>query len=304
VALLLPRRQRNDVAYELRALLGEELQSRAAAAGRSTDASLALELLQSFGRPEDVAARYRPTLTIIDPADGIRFRRTCVIGLLVIWCAGLLQHLGESASAAPGVANVLVRWWWGTLIPSLWWPGMLVVAFSAGAWVRRRWPASAPWEPRDEQRIRGGRASLVMAIVGIVIGLLLLLEPRWILDVAFDGKAAPAAYAALTYTDSFLQRQAPWLLALIALNIPLLGAVIAAGRWSLTLRRIELGLALANCAVMLWTVLDGPILLAQAADQTAKFCMAGILIYVLALYAIKLLRRVRPAPGTPLQAVR
>jgi len=51
VALQLPRRQRNDVAFELRALLNEELQARAEAAGRGVDAAMATEFLgASAGR--------------------------------------------------------------------------------------------------------------------------------------------------------------------------------------------------------------------------------------------------------------
>ena len=53
VAVQLPRKQRNDVAFELRALINEELQARAEAAGRGVDAAMATEFLQAFGRPED-----------------------------------------------------------------------------------------------------------------------------------------------------------------------------------------------------------------------------------------------------------
>src|SRR5947209_4777111 len=94
VAVRLPRKQRNDVAFELRALLNEELQAKAEAAGHvsdaadAVDAAIATELVQSWGQPREVAARYRPTLTVIDPADGPTFLRATVIGLAVIWCLG------------------------------------------------------------------------------------------------------------------------------------------------------------------------------------------------------------------------
>ncbi len=57
VALRRPRAQRNDVAFELRVPLREELQARAEAAGRDADPALATELLHGFGRPAEVAAR-------------------------------------------------------------------------------------------------------------------------------------------------------------------------------------------------------------------------------------------------------
>ena len=57
---LLPRRQRDDVATELRSLLNEELHARAQESGRPPDESLALSLVRDYGRPNEVAARYQP----------------------------------------------------------------------------------------------------------------------------------------------------------------------------------------------------------------------------------------------------
>ncbi len=73
IVRLLPRRQRGDVATELRALLSEELHARAASSGRAADEALALSLVRDYGRPNEVAARYRPPLTIIDPSDTWNF---------------------------------------------------------------------------------------------------------------------------------------------------------------------------------------------------------------------------------------
>jgi hypothetical protein len=293
VALQLPRKLRNDVAFELRALLHEELQAKAEATGREADAAMAMALLQGFGRPADVAARYLPTLTIIDPADGHKFLRATVIGLAIIWGAGLLQPI----DAASGLLGALGQWWGGIVIPSLWWPGVLAVGFGIASWTRRRWPQASEWKPRAGNRIHGGRSALVLGIVGILIGLYILIEPRWLLDVFFDGRAAPAAYDALTYTETFLGRQAPWLLALIMVNIPLLATVIVKGRWSATLRRVEMGLSLAICAVMTWVVMDGPILIGSSGDRTAKFFLILITAFTLIDIAWKLRQSVKPTPN-------
>src|SRR5262245_8316293 len=53
VARSLPRDKRNDVAFELRALLADELAAKAQAAGRAPDEAMAMDLLQRFGRPAD-----------------------------------------------------------------------------------------------------------------------------------------------------------------------------------------------------------------------------------------------------------
>ncbi len=301
VAVQLPRKQRNDVAFELRALINEELQAKAEAAGRGVDAAMATEYLRAFGRPEDVAARYRPALTIVDPADGHTFLRAAVIGLAILWFLGLLVSLRQPIDSGWGFLRALGQWWGTTVIPSLWWPGMLVVGFGAASWARRRWPPTSEWKPRAGDRIHGGRAAMVMGLVGILCGLFVLLDPRRLLDVLFGGGAAPAAYEALTYTDTFLQRQAPFLLALILLNIPLFITVIVYGRWSAMMRRIEMGLGLVTCAVMVWTVVDGPVLIAPSGDRTAKSLMALIVAFVLIDLGIKLHRRVRPTPNREMQ---
>lgn len=304
VVLQLPRKQRNDVAFELRALLNEELQAKADAAGRVVDAAMATELLQAFGRPVDVAARYRPTLTIIDPADGRSFLRAAVIGLAMIWSLGLLECLQQPIDSGGDLLSALGRWWGGTVIPSMWWPGVLVVGFGLASWGRRRWPETSKWKPRAGDRIRGGRTALVMGLVGILCGLFVLIEPRWLLDVFWGGRAAPAAYEALTYTDTFRQLQAPVLLVLILLNIPLYITVLVKGRWSAILRRLEMGLSLITCAALTWTVLDGPAFMAASSDRTFKFFLVLIVAFILIDVGIKLRRSVRPTPNQQMQAWR
>lgn len=183
---------------------------------------------------------------------------------------GLLKHLGWPLRDWGDALHVLAAWWGGTVLPSLWWPGVLVVGFGLAAWGRRRQPAVSDWKPRVEGQVPGGRAALALGLVGMVLGILVLLEPRWLLDAVFGGRAAPAAYEALTYTDTFRGRQAPWLLALLLANLPLFGAVMVKGLWTPGLRRLQLALTLATCAAMLWTVLDGPVFMAAASDQVAK----------------------------------
>src|SRR5262249_28109304 len=106
-ARLLPRRQRDDVATELRSLLNEGLHARAQESGRPPDESLALSLVRDYGHPSEVAARYQPPWAIIDPADSTNFLRAALIG------AGVLLLLG-------------------TFTTGIWaWLGVLVVGFAA-----------------------------------------------------------------------------------------------------------------------------------------------------------------------------
>src|SRR5471030_1363485 len=86
----LPRRQRTDVAFELRSLLTEDLGGHAADAGRPADAEMTMELLKAFGRPTDVADRYRPAgFTVIRPADAPRFTWLALGGVALQWAISL-----------------------------------------------------------------------------------------------------------------------------------------------------------------------------------------------------------------------
>lgn len=297
VASRLPRRRRNDVAFELKALLEEELQGKAESAGRPADAELAMELLRAFGRPAEVAARYRPALTVIDPADGWSFVRASAVGLAILWVAKLMTLPWGSVGSGGELLGLLGRFWTETLVASFWWPGVLVVGYGLAAWSRRRRPQSAEWRPRPADRLQGGRAATALGIVGILCGTALLIEPRWFLDLFFGGRAAPAAYEALTYTDAFRDRHAPLLLTLLLLNVPLLAAAMIQGRWTPRLRRLEAGLSVATCAVLVWSVLAGPVMRTAASDLMMRLGMALTVLFVAIHAAVTFFRSVRPAPS-------
>jgi hypothetical protein len=302
VALQLPRKLRNDVAFELRALLQEECQAKADETGRPLDADMVVDVLHSFGHPNEIAAQYRPAVTIIDPADGGKFLRLSIIGLVLIWSLGLLANLNQPIDSGTDLIRALSLWWGKTVIPSLWWPGVLVINFGIASWARQRFPIKATWKPRAHDRILGGRVAVALGLTAMMCGIYLLINPTWILDVVWSGKAAPAAYTALTYTESFLQRQAPYLLTLVALNIPFFFTVMIQGRWTPLLRRIETGLSLLTCAAMTWTILDGAIMMSPASDSTAKFFMGLIVVFSLVMMGVEFLRQVKPQPNQSIQA--
>lgn len=277
-------------------LLNEELQAKADAAGRSADAVMTIALLEAFGHPKDVAARYRPTLTIIRYRGRTRIpprhaHRPC--GDLVRGAASSPAAAHRLGMRRPDAIEPMVV---GAVIPSLWWPGMLVVGFALAARSRRRRPHAAVWTPRACKPTHANRIAMAAGIVGILCGAFVLIEPRWLLDIVWQGRAAQEAYTALTYAEPFRHRQAPILLALLLLNIPMLIAAMLGGRWSVNMRRMENVLSLATCAAMLWTVLDGPVFMAESSDLTVKFAMVVIVAITLINFGIEAFRRVRPKP--------
>jgi hypothetical protein len=300
VAVQLPRRQRNDVAFELRALLGEELQAKAEVRGGAVEVTTATEMLREFGHPDEVAARYRsrPEITIIDSADGYSFLRVTVIGLVIIWVTGLVKEFQQPIESGSDLVFVISRWWLGTVLASFWWPGVVVTWFAIAAWVRLRWPSQSVWKPRNSEHINGGRASLVMGILGIICGLAILIEPTGLLELFWGNQVAPVAYDALTYSETFRERQGPILFVLLLLNIPIMISGVSSGYWTVNVRRLALPLEVAVCAVMVWTVLDGPVFIAAVSDSFTKLVLVVIVLSVVMFRAVQFYRQVTPAPVT------
>src|ERR1041385_7697082 len=148
----LPVRMRADVALELASLLHEDLWARVDAAGASPRGALveaagsspseplAIEVMQAFGHPRDVANRYHQRWAIIDPSDTRNFILTVVIG-----CAMIVAASVPTALLSPAKPNAV-----GTFL--LWWVGVSTLAFGIKSWARRKWPERHRWTPNDPDR--------------------------------------------------------------------------------------------------------------------------------------------------------
>src|SRR5262249_19610071 len=160
------------------------------------------------------------------------FLRLSVIGLVIIWVLGLVSSLTHPITSGSDLLRALGQWWVATVIPSPWWPGVLVVGFGVSAWRRRRSARPLEWRPRGADSITGGRGAMALGLLYTLSGLIVLLGRRWLLTVLTGGHAAPAAYEAITFTDSFLHRQAPVALALMLMHVAMLLVALVSGRWS------------------------------------------------------------------------
>ena len=264
---LLPRRERNDVAVELRSLLNDELQARAKAAGRPPDESLALALVRDYGNPSEVAARYRPAWTIIDPADSWNFMRAAIIGGGVLVVLSVLSELRPSPS---GTAEQFVK------ISLLTWLGLLVVGFGTKAWIRGHWPAALVWKPNDRDQV-----SFAGAVVVVPIGALIVVfyaAPAWVLRLISGGWLNPSW---ADYTEEFQRLGLPLF---VGLMIGLLAMLLLAGihgRWSRLTRRINIGINLALAVLVLAMAASGNIFESSQVDQVARNVLALVaVIYV------------------------
>jgi hypothetical protein len=300
VAKQLPQAQRADVARELSALLQDELRGKAEA-GELVDASAATAWVNAFGHPTQVAARYRPVFHVIDPADGRAFARLAIAGLLVIWVLGALDQGLRAHAAGQDLMRAVTQWWFSAVLPSFWWPGVLVMAYAGSAWVRRRWPDTEVWRPLDPDRLKGGRAAMCLAVVGVVAGLAALANPQAGLILLWGPNVSPQALEAFAYAKPFRQGPGPVVFALLALNIPLFLAAAAKGRWTPQLHRAEKLLSLLTVAALIWTLASGPIFLAQVTNQAMQLAMGLTVMGTLWVWVLQW-RRAKALAGEPLLA--
>jgi hypothetical protein len=263
----LPRRQRDDVATELRSLLNEELRAQAQESGRPPDESLALSLVRGYGRPNEAAARYQPPWAIIDPADSKSFMRAAIIG------AGALVLVGAISKRLPSLpetADSLVK------IGLLVWLGLLVVAFGAKNCIQRHWPATVLWEPRDRDRANRVGTAVVVPIATFFV--VLYGAPTWVLDQISGGRI-DTSWAA--YTADFQRLRLPCFIGLIVGLLALLSFVAIQGRWRRLTRFINIGLNMALACLILSFAVDGNIFQSSQVDQIARNVLALVaVIYV------------------------
>lgn len=259
---LLPGRQRDDVARELRSLLNEELHAQVDDSGRPADASMAVELVRRHGSPTEAAARYRQPWAIIDPADSTSFLRAAFIGFGALVVLSTLHHLQPDATGS--AADWVIT---STLV----WLGILVLVFGIRSWMRQRWPKTAVWKPHDRERVNRIGAAIVIPIASCCVAL--YAAPAWVLSLITFGRLE-TAWAA--YTESCLRFRLPLFIGLLIALLAVLAFAAIRGRWSVGTRRVNLGLNFALAGLVLCLALEGNIFQSNAVDQTARNVLAAV----------------------------
>jgi hypothetical protein len=269
IVRLLPRRSRNDVAAELRALLSEELHARADSSGRAADEALELSLVRDYGRPNEVAARYRPPLTIIDPSDTWNFLRASIIGICAIGLLSVLKKRLPPTSGNPDDAISLVI---------LAWIGFLAVVFGVKSRVRQSWPSTAVWKPRDRNHVNRIGVAICVPLASLV--LVLYAAPAWFLD-RLSGGRLDTSWA--TYTADFQHGGLPLFIGLEVALLAMLAYAAIRGRWSRRRRRISIGLNLTLACLVLTLAVNGNMFPSDRVDQIARSVLAVVALFYVPL---------------------
>lgn len=285
VARCLPRGKRNDVAFELRALLGDELAAKAQAAGRGPDRAMAMALLKGFGRPAEVAGRYHQRPALIDPADTHHF---------LIWTLAGAVSIAVLSAMSPADGRDS-----GDLF--LKWLGALVIVFAIIGWWRRRYPGAVGWRPKHG-RERMPRRYAVLALIGtLVFPVFMYAAPQTFVRVVFLS-ALPTSGLELTqaFGKSGLRTAAMTILILLA---AMYAATVVQGgerswtRWAGVALHGGLGLLLGAHGGLAGR---GLVFVSPQANQVAApvFGLVGAFVLLCAFYDIyREWARISPAPA-------
>jgi hypothetical protein len=264
---LLPSRERDDVATELRTLLTEQLQARAAESGLPADDTLALAVVRGHGSPNELAARYQPPSAIIDPNDTTNFVRAAILGAAVFLVIGAVSKRLPSPPEKPSEFIVF---------GSLAWIGFLVLAFRIKRWLRSRSPAKALWKPhRRDQVSRIGTAIMIpFASAAIAV----YMSPRWMFGQIF-GNAMNTSWA--EYTEHFSEERLPLLVGLLMGALVLQAYVAVQGRWTRFTRRLGILSNMALAGMSLGLAVEGNIFQSSVADSGTRDIFSLVaLVYV------------------------
>ncbi len=272
-----PIKERNDIGFELRALLTEMLDDRAQTAGKPADDAMVLAMLREFGLPADIAARYRAPGFVLLPPERTRAFAWLSLGGIALQWALTLPRVAEGESIG--------TWWltWG--LGAFWWPGFMSMMALIGAWIRQ-WRTTTPaWSPRDVDPDRVNRGALAFGLTWIAIGVTLMIGLPWI--AAQLPEPFPKIFA---FDPAFLRTRAWMILALWLGHFALLVSVLAKGRWSPATRRIDLFSSVAWLAMLGWLIVSGPIFSAHLTTQGARFGLCIVFLCVLVDVGVKVYR--------------
>jgi len=299
----LPAGLRADVEVELRSLLEDSLQERAREAGRPPDDALAADVVRSFGKPRDVAARYAPEPQyLIGPrlypiyARVVKIMIPVLAGVtLVLMALGVFREPDRPASLA-----IVVKATGGFLASTLYNLGLLTFIFALVERGQRR-QAEAAWDPSklppvvDRDRISYfGRifALYVMAALAILFNFF----PEWIGIIIFDDHDVRVIRLLEPAFARYLPFLNAWWVVAFVLNV----FVLREGRWTRGTRWVEFGLSLAHAAILGAIILGPPVF---AYDFLVKFVLHWFVVFALFEAAVQLFRLLRRRAVEPWRGV-
>lgn len=245
----LPRRLRADVQMELRSSIQDALDEQG---GEDEDRVAAI--LQGYGSPEEVAARYLPERVLVGPQLFPSYTFSLLIAGLVV-TAGMV--LGIVLDVGEGLPGGMLAWWGEVMAQYVHYLifnfGLVTAIFAALQWfgVGKSAPTQTAWDPRTLPEIKDpyriNRSEMVFGIwFTLAVILLFNLFPQWIGLIGFhDG-----VWGVIPLLSDGFQIHVPWLTAVWVAEILLWGLVLRHGAWQKITQLVELGISIVGILVL------------------------------------------------------
>jgi hypothetical protein len=285
----LPSKQRTDVEREIRSLIEDEVAGRLDAAEGEDSAQADLEatvlaVLEQFGSPKEMAARYQAPRYLISPAMFPIFQIVLSIVLAVTIIAslfGVVVAAGTGGPAEPFVDTILGLF--GSIIQALGTVTLIFVALERLGVAADGKPEA--WNPRSLPPVKDPqRLNIIETVVDIgFTAAILLLAVNYL-----NSGTGPVFYnnewqAIPIFTPELLQ-YLPWLIVLWGADILVNIVLLARGRWE-PATRIATMLTSGAAAFILYQILiGGPIAAWPPLEPAFKVTVA--IIFAVSLWEV------------------
>lgn len=293
----LPRKSRGDIQAELKSLLAEMLDTRAAEEGRPLDAAMTASVLREFGEPEQVAQRYAPQRPLLSPASSATFITVWKIvsaWVVVFAIATTVLAIFSSSREPQAIEQVLLNGFGSFVASMIGSIGVLGIIFYAMERLGTRSAQSGPaekWDPLKlpaaENPNRLDRSEVIFTVVLNVFMLAVLnFAPNWLRTF---GVSAAGLETGTFFGEAFF-RFLQWLNVSFIIEIGLHLFVSTQGRWTRSTRIAEIasgGLS----ALIVGLVLSSNLPLA-AQSQYEDLARLGVTV-ALIIVMIELINNIR-----------
>lgn len=271
----LPRKERNEIGFELRDLLTQMLAERAPDEARD---DVILNMLRDFGTPAEVAARYRPPGVVIIPAEQTRTFALLSLGGIALQWASTLPRVFDG--------QPLVAWWFSWGLGAFWWPGFLAMMSLMAAFARELGMFKPTWRPSTVDPERINRNAMAFGLAWYAIGVAFMICLPW--TTAVLPEPMPRIFA---FDPTFLRERAPPVILLWLSGFATMFAAMLKGRWSKLTRRLSTAFGLGWVMLLVWWMMAGDIFLSPATDEGAKAALGLVVAIIVVDLAYGLYRR-------------
>jgi hypothetical protein len=269
----LPAKNRADIEKEIRSMIEDTLEDRAA--GQEPSEELVVDVLKKLGPPDKVAASYLPPRYLIGPELFPAFLTSMRIVLAVVIFFSLIGFgvtIGKSAGSLDGFIEGLaeaISGVFGSMFTSL---GVVVLIFALIQWfVPQVKTSSTPWDPRKMKLApEGEQVKVVDQVLGIVFTTLAIVIfnffPQYV-GFGFTSGERWTISLVPGLTDAFF-KLLPWFNVVWGLEIVLYLVLLRLGRWVPAVRWADVALKVLSLGVA-YAVISAPPLFAVTAQGLA-----------------------------------